>query len=655
VAYTSEIEKLEKRWAENPKGRNFAPLADAYRKAGELDRAIELCKAGLARHPDYVSAHIVYGRCLIDLKNDAGASEVFSKVLSLDQENVLALKILAEISARGGRYDETVQWLSRLLNADPMNGEAAEALGRAKGKAAQAASGRAPAPLAVAPAAPAAAAPAVRAVVPRAPAPASAAATAPRMPAAAAPRAAPAAPPAPLPRPAPPAPPARAGAGAESVVRLVPETAPPGSPHPPPHHPLGPLGLEVVSEEPPPSPELHVASAPQDIETFDGTLDFDALAHGAARADGLEVAEEVQLKPEELTVEGLAHTQYESGLYAPPPDAALPTDETFPSIDLPLIMPDDVAEPAAAAPPEPVAPLPTARSVEPEPSVLPAAVQLSDDDGAADTAALSRAEPVLTETMAELYLRQGHQEDALRVYRALLTQRPGDLRLQARVDALSPGGTPTHHATGESLPEFLKRILAGRLEAATPQPPPPPPPPAAPAPPAPPPPAAPPRATAVSPRPVIAEGAGDARGSPFNSALRIASLTHELGPPVDAPGEATRPAGDSLSLDQVFGEESPRSAGPSAEPAEPAAPGPTPAPGAQTGGFSFDQFFSPSAGSRGASPGAGGGGARGGGGGGGGPAAGPPPGRVSGSGPRPAVEDEGELDQFQAWLRGLKS
>ncbi|HYL22227.1 MAG TPA: tetratricopeptide repeat protein, partial [Gemmatimonadales bacterium] len=137
MAYTSEIEKLEKRWAENPKGRNFAPLADAYRKAGELDRALELCTAGLELHPDYVSAHIVLARCLIDQKNDAGASEVFQKVLALDPENVLALKILAEIAERGGRFDQAVEWLGRLLAADPMNGDAAEALARAKAKAAQ--------------------------------------------------------------------------------------------------------------------------------------------------------------------------------------------------------------------------------------------------------------------------------------------------------------------------------------------------------------------------------------------------------------------------------------------------------------------------------------------------------------------------------------
>src|SRR5204863_1472523 len=99
---------------------NFAPFADANLKAGELYRAIELCTAGLEHHPHYVSAHIVLGRCLMDQKNDPSASDVFRKVLALDPDNVLALKILADIAERGHRYAEAVDWLTRLLNADPM-------------------------------------------------------------------------------------------------------------------------------------------------------------------------------------------------------------------------------------------------------------------------------------------------------------------------------------------------------------------------------------------------------------------------------------------------------------------------------------------------------------------------------------------------------
>src|SRR5213594_4509923 len=106
VAHPSEIEKLEARYRENPKGRNFAPLADAYRKAGLIDNAIELCQAGLALHPDYVSGHIVHARCLVDKKDDAGAESVFRRVLDLDPENILALRVLAEIAERNSHFDQ---------------------------------------------------------------------------------------------------------------------------------------------------------------------------------------------------------------------------------------------------------------------------------------------------------------------------------------------------------------------------------------------------------------------------------------------------------------------------------------------------------------------------------------------------------------------
>ena len=35
----SEIEKLERRYAENPQGLTFAPLAEVHRKNGDVARA----------------------------------------------------------------------------------------------------------------------------------------------------------------------------------------------------------------------------------------------------------------------------------------------------------------------------------------------------------------------------------------------------------------------------------------------------------------------------------------------------------------------------------------------------------------------------------------------------------------------------------------
>jgi tetratricopeptide (TPR) repeat protein len=128
MAYTSEIEKLERRNAENPLGRLFAPLADAYRKQGELERAMTLLREGLERHPDYIGAQIVLGRCHLDLGDESEASGAFQRVLDLDGENVIALKALADIADRGGRRDEAVSRLERLLEIDRGNEEAAAQL-----------------------------------------------------------------------------------------------------------------------------------------------------------------------------------------------------------------------------------------------------------------------------------------------------------------------------------------------------------------------------------------------------------------------------------------------------------------------------------------------------------------------------------------------
>ena len=70
---SSEITKLESRWRENPQGLTFAPLAEAYRKMRNIPRALEILTEGLGRHPDYIPASIVLGRCQLDLGDDAQA------------------------------------------------------------------------------------------------------------------------------------------------------------------------------------------------------------------------------------------------------------------------------------------------------------------------------------------------------------------------------------------------------------------------------------------------------------------------------------------------------------------------------------------------------------------------------------------------------
>ncbi len=126
----SEIEKLERRYAENPQGLTFAPLAEVHRKNGEVQRALDLLGPGLALHPDYIPASIVLGRCHLDLGDAHAAERAFLHVLALDGENVIALKALADISERLLKFEDAERWLQTLLSLDRSNDEAREQLQR---------------------------------------------------------------------------------------------------------------------------------------------------------------------------------------------------------------------------------------------------------------------------------------------------------------------------------------------------------------------------------------------------------------------------------------------------------------------------------------------------------------------------------------------
>jgi hypothetical protein len=134
---TTEIDKLERRYAENPQGLTFAPLAEVHRKNGDITRALELLKSGLELHPNYIPASIVLGRCHWDQGDLPAAEAAFSHVLRLDDENVIALKSLAEISERLGRTSEAQRWLNRLITIDRSNEEARQHLARLEGAKAE--------------------------------------------------------------------------------------------------------------------------------------------------------------------------------------------------------------------------------------------------------------------------------------------------------------------------------------------------------------------------------------------------------------------------------------------------------------------------------------------------------------------------------------
>src|SRR5207247_2481414 len=124
---SARIDELRKKFDENPR-RYFAPLANEYRKAGDLEQAIFICQEYLPQQPGHMSGHIVYGQALYEAKRHDEARAVFETALSLDPENLIALRHLGDIAREQGDASAATTWYKRVLEADPRNEEIAQLL-----------------------------------------------------------------------------------------------------------------------------------------------------------------------------------------------------------------------------------------------------------------------------------------------------------------------------------------------------------------------------------------------------------------------------------------------------------------------------------------------------------------------------------------------
>jgi len=448
----SEIEKLERRYAENPQGLTFAPLAEVHRKNGDTARALELLRPGLTLHPDYIPASIVLGRCHLDLGDLPSAEAAFTHVLALDSENVIALKSLADITERLFRFDEAERWLRTLLAVDRSNDDARDQLGRVETARRQAEAASSAAPDAgtadVLTDAPPAAESAAEAPATQAEAPATKAE----------------APPAVSPPPLPEAPrDAMLGWVSQSDRASADEAVPLA---------LEELDLSVESGPPPEGIQLEEpVTLEEPVEPLAGIVglsDSQRDALDSRTLDSLEVSEEFRVETaEDIVLQSSGGSEFQVanaseelltsrgfGLTEPPPPP-MPAHERSPlDADVPPI---EAEQPA----PEPV----------PEPASAPAAAEYTPPRRV-------EADLLVTESMAELLAQQGHAAEAITVYRHLESRSAGEPRFAEKIAALehaaatrAPAPKPPRPAYsvlethGQSVQAFLRGVFGARLPA----------------------------------------------------------------------------------------------------------------------------------------------------------------------------------------------
>jgi tetratricopeptide (TPR) repeat protein len=123
VSDESRIEALRTRLHHDPASIAFAQLAEEYRRAGRFEEAIEVCRAGLARHPGYLSARVTLGRALFEVGEVESAYQELADVTRVAPENLSAVRALAEVRRRQGEFPEALEQFKAAFekaSPDPM-------------------------------------------------------------------------------------------------------------------------------------------------------------------------------------------------------------------------------------------------------------------------------------------------------------------------------------------------------------------------------------------------------------------------------------------------------------------------------------------------------------------------------------------------------
>jgi tetratricopeptide (TPR) repeat protein len=115
-----------KKYQDDPTSRVFAPLAEAYRKAGLIEEAIEIAQEGLKIHPQFVGGKVALARALFDQKSYEEVIQELSPIVQDIPDNIVAQRLLAESFLILGRIAESLSAYKMLLYFAPQDAEVAQ-------------------------------------------------------------------------------------------------------------------------------------------------------------------------------------------------------------------------------------------------------------------------------------------------------------------------------------------------------------------------------------------------------------------------------------------------------------------------------------------------------------------------------------------------
>jgi tetratricopeptide (TPR) repeat protein len=114
-----QVKEYLRRYREDPKSRAFAPLAEAYRRDGRVDDAIEICLDGIANHPNFYGGRVALAKCYMDKQMYGEAREQLDRVVQAVPENLLAQRLLGDALFALGQARQAVHCYKMALILSP--------------------------------------------------------------------------------------------------------------------------------------------------------------------------------------------------------------------------------------------------------------------------------------------------------------------------------------------------------------------------------------------------------------------------------------------------------------------------------------------------------------------------------------------------------
>jgi len=125
-SYSPILYDYLKKYQEDPTSRVFAPLAEAYRKAGLVDEAIEIAREGLRVHPSFIGGRVALARALFDKQLYSEVLDELQPIIQDAPDNLVAQRLIGESCLMLGRIAEALGAYKMLLYYVPQDPETAK-------------------------------------------------------------------------------------------------------------------------------------------------------------------------------------------------------------------------------------------------------------------------------------------------------------------------------------------------------------------------------------------------------------------------------------------------------------------------------------------------------------------------------------------------